>query len=120
MYVLRGGTLHYILDDEGNPKQAELIEWAAWFETCERIVEQTKLPIGITVSTVFLGIDHNWSGGTPVLWETMIFGGPYSQGYKKYQMYQMRYSSREQAEKGHARAVKHAMEWRAEDRIDNS
>jgi len=29
----------------------------------------------ITVSTVFLGIDHNWSrSGDPILFETMVFG----------------------------------------------
>lgn len=31
----------------------------------------------MSISTVFLGIDHNYSNaGPPVLWETMIFGGP--------------------------------------------
>lgn len=31
----------------------------------------------VVVSTVFLGIDHNWTGkGPPVLFETMVFGGP--------------------------------------------
>lgn len=28
------------------------------------------------MSTVFLGIDHAFSGGLPVLWETIVFGGP--------------------------------------------
>ena len=31
----------------------------------------------VQVSTVFLGIDHNYSGkGPPVLFETMVLGGP--------------------------------------------
>lgn len=31
----------------------------------------------ITVSTIFLVLDHRFTGdGPPVLWETMIFGGP--------------------------------------------
>lgn len=51
---------------------------------------------GEFVSTVFLGINHNFfPGGRPVLWETMIFGGP-NDGYQE------RYSS-------HERAVKRAM-----------
>jgi hypothetical protein len=27
------------------------------------------------ISTVFLGLDHNWGRKPPVLWETMVFGG---------------------------------------------
>lgn len=27
-----------------------------------------------TVSTVWLGLDHNYSGGTPLIFETMVFG----------------------------------------------
>lgn len=57
------------------------------------------------VSTVFLGLDHNFSGlenpldYRPVLWETMIFGGPNDQ-----EMW--RYCSREEALKGHDAAVR--------------
>lgn len=29
----------------------------------------------VTVSTVFLGLDHNWYRGRPILFETMTFGG---------------------------------------------
>ncbi len=52
----------------------------------------------IEVSTVFLVLDHGWNGTAPVLWETMVFGGPDD-------MEQRRYSSREAAEAGHAEAV---------------
>jgi len=48
----------------------------------------------VSVSTVFLGIDHSFSGGTPVLFETMIFGGEYDQ-------YQERYCTWDEAESGH-------------------
>jgi len=27
------------------------------------------------VSTVWLGLDHNWSGGDPLIFETMVFAG---------------------------------------------
>lgn len=53
---------------------------------------------GQRVSTVFLALDHNWSGGEPLLFETMIFGGPYD-GYME------RYSTYEQAKAGHERIV---------------
>lgn len=35
------------------------------------------------VSTVFLGLNHNWLRGEPLLWETMIFGGPHSDEYQE-------------------------------------
>jgi hypothetical protein len=58
------------------------------------------------VSTVFLMLDHNWSGrGDPILFETMIFGGPLDGQ-------QARYSTWAEASEGHdlmAEAVRHAM-----------
>jgi hypothetical protein len=66
----------YILDEHGNPKlEPDLITWATWYENGDnRRVAVTEVGEA-KVSTVFLGLDHNWSGGPPVLWETMIFGG---------------------------------------------
>ena len=52
----------------------------------------------IEVSTIFLALDHGWNGSVPVLWETMVFGGPDD-------MEQRRYSSRTAAEAGHAETV---------------
>ncbi len=52
---------------------------------------------GIRVSTVFLVIDHSWGDGPPLIFETMIFGGPHDE-------FQERYSTRAQAEEGHVRA----------------
>jgi hypothetical protein len=48
--------------------------WARWFAGAARIVKQEQ--VGESwVSTVFLGLDHNFSGeGPPILWETMVFG----------------------------------------------
>jgi hypothetical protein len=53
---------------------------------------------GILVSTVFLGINHQWGDGPPLLFETMVFGGEFDQE-------QERYSTYEEAEAGHARWV---------------
>ena len=52
--------------------------WARWFEsahqTGQRFIKQNRMN-GILISTIFLGIDHNFYGsGPPILWETMIFG----------------------------------------------
>lgn len=66
---------HYILEN-GATKEVSLLEWAEWFENFElRNIAQTEMPEGVRVSTVFLGIDHNFLGeGPPLLFETMVFG----------------------------------------------
>lgn len=32
----------------------------------------------VQISTVFLGLNHAWNDGPPMLFETMVFGGPLS------------------------------------------
>lgn len=87
----------YILDGK-TPVQVDLLEWAKWFDTADRSVGRTEIG-DVSVSTVFLGIDHrNNPDGHPVLFETMIFGGTHDQ-------YQARCSTWDEAEKQHARAV---------------
>lgn len=76
------------------PKQVkDLFEWAKALETQNRIVEQTKIG-DVEVSTVFLGLDHSFGNGKPLLFETMIFGGK-EDGYTE------RYSTWDEAVKGH-------------------
>lgn len=73
------------------------IEWGKWFATANRHVGNIEKN-GIHVSTVFLGIDYGFHG-TPLWFETMIFGGEHDQ-------FQERYETWEQAEAGHKRALK--------------
>ena len=88
----------YVLDEHGNPKEVDDVrEWGRFIESKSRRVEFTEED-GYIVSTVFLGIDHSFDGGAPLLWETMIFGG---KGDGKC----WRYSSKEEAVAGHAKAV---------------
>ena len=71
----------------------------AWDQ--DRTVKRDKItsPKGdISISTVFLVIDHSFGGGPPILFETMIFGGDHDG-------YQDRYATWEEAEEGHARAL---------------
>lgn len=72
-------TDKYILEGE-TPVKTDLMTWAKWFEAgCDnRRVASTKRD-GIHVSTVFLGLDHQWGEGPPILFETMIFGGPHDE-----------------------------------------
>ena len=65
----------YILDKNHNLVETDLITWAKFFRSFERIVKQENLSSGVEISTVFLGLDHNWGEGDPLLFETMIFGG---------------------------------------------
>ena len=50
------------------------------------------------VSTVFLGVDYDFTGKKPLLFETMVFGGPYDGE-------EQRYSTWEEAEEGHKKVV---------------
>ena len=69
---------HYVLRDR-KVVSVDLMEWADWveFHNQEKIVKQETIG-PYWVSTVFLGLDHNWSRtGPPILWETLVFGkGP--------------------------------------------
>jgi hypothetical protein len=80
----------YILDVNRNPvAEPNLERRREWFARHKnRLVRRSYITKDIYVSTAFLGIDYNPSGrGPPVLWETMVFGGPHDG-------YQRRYGSR--------------------------
>jgi hypothetical protein len=86
----------YILDASGQPQECEdLFEWALWLETAERHIHDAKVGDS-RVSTVFRGLDHSFGMGPPLLFETMVFGGPLDGE-------QERYTNRELASEGHAR-----------------
>lgn len=91
----------YILDSVTKKviEEPRLLVWAQWFETADRIVEQTTISEDVTVSTVFLGMDHQFGDGPPLLFETLIFGGEHDGNMQ-------RYSTWPQAKEGHARVVK--------------
>lgn len=83
----------YILDGKKAVPCSDLIKWGKWFETAGRKVARTKIG-EIEVSTAFLGIDHGFDGGTPLLFETMVFGGPLDEEMERYTTWQ-------DAEEGH-------------------
>lgn len=70
---------HYILDAKGNPTVTDLMTWAEWFERSCKDFKKTGRRVAVTylgrysISTVFLGLNHNYGKGPPVLWETMVF-----------------------------------------------
>ena len=91
----------WILNENGDLEPCgSLHEWAEWFENSgdKRRIAQDLLPGDVRVSTVFLALDHSFGGATPILFETMIFGGAHDQ-------FQERYTMRADAVAGHAKAV---------------
>ena len=88
----------YVLDLDGQPLPCDdLLVWAQWFEQHDRTLAK-DLVAGVGISTVFLGLDHNFCGGPPVLWESLVFGGPLDGEQRRYQ-------SREEALAGHTELV---------------
>lgn len=91
----------YVLDNVTKRviEEPRLLVWGRWFETADRVVEQTTISENVKVSTVFLGMDHQFGGGPPLLFETLIFGGDHDGNMQ-------RYSTWSQAEEGHGKVVK--------------
>lgn len=88
---------------------ADVLEWGRWFEGTadvpfaeggRRVAEDWPQP-DVRVSTVFLGLDHSFGFGPPLLFESMIFGIDGD-------TYQEWYTTYDQAKEGHARAVARA------------
>ncbi|MDK9739280.1 hypothetical protein KI655_18455 [Vibrio sp. D404a] len=102
------------------PKE-QFLEWGRWFELQPRHLALDILPPKrplrkgnpnmlrkinrirqqeVRISTVFLGLDHNHFGtDKPIVFETMIFGG-------KWDDYQRRYTTAEEATESHNFLVK--------------
>jgi len=65
----------YVLSKDGETpiESTNDDEWGLfmWDVSNRRVALETIN--GITISTIFLGIDHSYFGGSPILWETMVF-----------------------------------------------
>lgn len=83
----------YILEGKTPTPIDDLLAWGEWMESADRQVALDEID-GITVSTVFLGLEH----GDRNLFETMVFGGPIDGEGARYQTW-------EQAEQGHAEMI---------------
>jgi len=100
----------YVLDGKLPVVEPNLRAWAHWMETSERVLWQDQVGV-YRVSTVFLGLDHNFGFAhegkdrTPVLFETMIFGHGHKLDEEMW-----RYRTWEEAQAGHLAAVQLAKE----------
>lgn len=66
----------FILDENQSPILADsTLHWGEWYQNAGERRRVGRDVVGqYEVSTVFLGLDHNWSErGWPVLFETMVF-----------------------------------------------
>lgn len=90
----------YTMDDNGEAHVcSDLLTWARWMENADRHICKTETENGVTISTVFLGLNHSFYDVGQLLFETMIFGGDHDQ-------YQERYATKQEAIEGHMWAVK--------------
>jgi hypothetical protein len=93
----------YILNGKTPVPEPDLMAWGLWMTSANRQVARdhfggsfvcgVQVP-QVTVSTIFLGLDHGFGNQRPVLFETMIFGDPFDQEMS-------RYCTWEEAEIGH-------------------
>lgn len=96
----------YILVGKEPVQCNDLMAWTAWFEKSDRTVAKTKIGKA-EVSTVFLGLDHSFGSGKPLLFETMVFGGKLANEMDRYHTW-------EEAEEGHFAMCKRVRERMAE------
>lgn len=74
----------YILDGHQVVPCKDIETWGAFMTPENKRVARTEKN-GITVSTVFLGMDHSWGQpGRPIVFETMVFGGEHDQEMDRY------------------------------------
>lgn len=108
--------MYYKLDENKNVVPSSLIEWEEFIEN--RLPTNYKhvgddMINGKRVSTVFIGLCHNFDphSNIPIVFETMVFN-------KKHGIYQDRYSTWQEAEKGHQKAIQWVKDGCKEDEND--
>ena len=87
---------------DGTPYE-DVLDWARDFEQYEnKIVAKAILPDGKMVSTVWMGLDHNFRRyEPPLIFETMVFGS--ADSYDEVDT--ERYSTEAEAIEGHKQMV---------------
>ena len=94
---------YYILNKDKTTREAKDFEEFDSNMKENQIVKKTEIG-KILISTVFLGVNHNYSGGEPILFETMIFNDD-----TEYE-YQERYSTYQKALEGHKKCCQMIMD----------
>ena len=92
--------MKYFLNEDKTYRQCELMEWCEQFEIMDRHLGNDIIN-DKHISTVWLGLYHNYFGGDPLLFETMVFDE--SRGGSE--IYIDRYTTWDEAVKGHQKAI---------------
>lgn len=93
-------------DKDGSP--LNLFHWTALFNDRGYRVVALDETEHASVSTVWLGLDHRYGDGPPLIFETMVFMKPRELGVEG--NIQWRYSTLEEALAGHAEALRKTKE----------
>jgi hypothetical protein len=108
--------MYYKLDENKNVVESSLHEWATFIEN--RLPNNYKhvgddIVDGHRISTVFLGLCHNFDpfDKTPIVFETMVFQSD------RRDIYLERYSTWQEAEAGHQRAIQWVKDGCKEDKL---
>jgi hypothetical protein len=74
MIIDRNGMGRVHILQEKVPVPVDMMTWALWLEDhqTDRIGKQEDVA-HFWVSTVFLGLDHSFGDGAPLVFETMVF-----------------------------------------------
>jgi hypothetical protein len=97
---------------DGTPCPDEM-EWAKQFsrDHAQKRVRETILSNGLWVSTVWIGIDHAFNNGPPMIFETMVFPSKERLGED---LDMERYATEAEAIDGHRRMVE---KWKTHETI---
>ena len=88
-------------DRQGRPIK-DTLSWSRLFENLDyKQVAETYLSDGKRVSTVWLGLDHGFGKGEPLIFETMVF----SKKGEYHDLDMVRYSTEAEAKLGHRAMV---------------
>ncbi len=103
-----GRPMYWVLRGHKAVPAKDVIEWGVFFEeianrrVAEDFIRQPEQD-PVRVSTVFIGMDHNFfSEGPPLLFESMVFGGPLDETL-------YRYATWDEAEAGHRMLIDEAV-----------
>lgn len=86
-------TKYYKLEGE-TVFPSSMLEWAKSMEAPRWNQRTSNEDSSVTISTTFLGLDHQFGDGPPLIFETLVFGGDYDGEME-------RYSTIAEAKEGH-------------------
>ena len=88
---------YYQLQDDGTVTPCDMETYAATWPRTRNVAHAEWLDKDIAVSTVFLGINHAFGDGPPVLFETLVFAKDHPAIDEEME----RYCTRDEAIAGH-------------------